>query len=118
MGQEESLSIQRSVVERYAKDKGYQISEWFEDDGLSGDDGNRPGFTALLRAAERGAFEFIIVVDLSRFSRFKPVTAMKFIGTLDDCDVRLVTTDKGLIDPDDLPSLMIALITPMRPKSI
>ena len=109
-GQEESLSIQRDVVQRYAHEHGYRIDEWFEDDGLSGDDDKRPGFNALIQAAERDDFRFILVVDLSRFSRFKPVTAMKFIGTLDDCDVRLVTTDKGPIDPDDLPSLMMALI--------
>lgn len=64
-GQEESFSIQREKLKRYAEAHGYKIGQWFEDDGLSGDDENRPGFLSMIDAAKRGGFEYILVVDLS-----------------------------------------------------
>lgn len=70
----ESLSIanQRKIILQYAKEHGYEITEFYIDDGVSGYLWNRPSFDRLKQDIEDGLIEGIIVKDLSRLGRNSP----------------------------------------------
>jgi hypothetical protein len=70
--EEESNSItsQRILLEHFAAENftDYELQE-YADDGYTGTNMNRPDMTALLKAAEEGKLDCVIVKDFSRFSR-------------------------------------------------
>ena len=51
------------------RQKGLRNIRHFYDDGYSGTNFNRPGFTALLEEIEAGRVDTLVVKDLSRFGR-------------------------------------------------
>ena len=67
----ESMSIanQRKIITQYANEHGYEITEFYVDDGYSGYLFNRPAFDRLKQDIEDGLVDGIIVKDLSRLAR-------------------------------------------------
>ena len=67
----ESMSIanQRKIILQYANEHGYEITEFYIDDGISGYLWNRPAFDRLKQDIDDGLVEGIIVKDLSRLGR-------------------------------------------------
>lgn len=68
-GESNSILNQKKYLEEYARQKGLRNIRHFYDDGYSGTNFNRPGFTALLEEIEAGRVETLLVKDLSRFGR-------------------------------------------------
>lgn len=64
-----SISNQRKIILQYANEHGYEITEFYVDDGVSGYLWNRPSFDRLKRDIDDGLVEGIIVKDLSRLGR-------------------------------------------------
>lgn len=65
----EALEMQKRELEHYAKKQGFQIAGYYEDDGYSGHDWDRPGFVQLLKDHKAGEFEQVLVVNRSRLYR-------------------------------------------------
>ena len=53
-GESNSISNQKKYLEDYARQCGFKNIQHFSDDGYSGTNFNRPGFTALLAEVEAG----------------------------------------------------------------
>ena len=68
-GESNSISNQKKYLEDYARQCGFKNIRHFSDDGYSGTNFNRPGFTALLAEVEAGHVDTVIVKDMSRFGR-------------------------------------------------
>lgn len=68
-GDSNSIQNQRAILEKYAKDNGFENTEVFVDDGYSGVSFNRPGFQNLLERMENGEVAALITKDLSRLGR-------------------------------------------------
>lgn len=68
-GDSNSIQNQRAILEKYAKDNGFENTEVFIDDGYSGVSFNRPGFQNLLERMESGEVATLITKDLSRLGR-------------------------------------------------
>jgi len=68
-GDSNSIQNQRAILEKYAKDNGFENTEVFIDDGYSGVSFNRPGFQNLLERMENGEVATLITKDLSRLRR-------------------------------------------------
>lgn len=68
-GESNSILNQKKYLEEYARQKGLRNIRHFYDDGYSGTNSNRPGFTALLEEIEAGRVDTLVVKDLSRFGR-------------------------------------------------
>ncbi|WP_235511498.1 recombinase family protein [Agromyces sp. Root81] len=71
---ETSLGIeaQREAITAAAIAKGWEIVGWYEDDGLSGKDTNRPGLAGALRelrTRKRRTADGLVVAKLDRLSR-------------------------------------------------
>ena len=98
--QEMSLAGQRADIERFAKENGYEIIRWYEDDGISGDaTEKRAGFRQMHHDATNGRdFDLIISWDLSRFGRFDSIEAGRWVDPLRRAGVKLVTVKEGPAD--------------------
>ena len=68
-GDSNSIQNQRAILEKYAKDNGFENIEVFVDDGYSGVSFNRPDFQRLLEMMEQGEVAVLITKDLSRLGR-------------------------------------------------
>lgn len=89
---------QRSAIRDYAARKGYTITAWFEDVGVSGDDDDRRvGFLQLLDAADRREIDRVIVFDRARFGRGDSIQMAKWTGRLRKASVRLETAVDGKV---------------------
>ena len=68
-GDSNSIQNQRAILEKYAKDSGFENIQIFVDDGYSGVSFNRPDFQRLLEMMEQGKVSTLITKDLSRLGR-------------------------------------------------
>ena len=68
-GESNSITNQKSIVEKYAKENGFKNTKFFVDDGYSGVSFTRPAFMELMELAEAEMVETIIVKDHSRLGR-------------------------------------------------
>lgn len=82
---EASIRDQLRNIEAYCARIGWPAPALYQDQAISGSRNDRPGYRALLDAAEFGAFDVLLVDDLSRLSRDHIETAqtirrLKFAG--------------------------------------
>ena len=68
-GPSNSIINQRRILEGFAKDQGLVPYELFIDDGWSGANFNRPGFTEMIERVENGEIKTVVTKDLSRLGR-------------------------------------------------
>ena len=68
-GESNSISNQKKYLEDYARQNGFRNLIHFTDDGYTGTNFNRPGFSALLQEIEAGHVDCVITKDMSRFGR-------------------------------------------------
>ena len=96
-GESVSIDNQRTILRKYAEDKGFEIHDEYIDDGVSGTTFQRPEVQRLLDDAKTGVINTIIVKDLSRFGRnyievgqyvdyVFPAFGIRFIAIQDNVD--------------------------------
>ena len=68
-GESNSITNQKKYLEDFARSKGFRNIRHFTDDGFSGTNFNRPGFTALLDEVKAGNVAVICIKDMSRIGR-------------------------------------------------
>lgn len=94
----DSISNQRYIIQDYlSENPDIEIVEEYIDDGYSGLNFNRPGFTKMIEDIRTGKVNCVIVKDLSRFGRnyleagnyldiFFPIMNVRFIAINDNID--------------------------------
>lgn len=98
-GESNSITNQKSIVEKYAKENGFKNTKFFVDDGYSGVSFTRPAFMELMELAEAGKVETIIVKDHSRLGRNRLVVGqlleedfvrlgVRYIAIMDNIDTK------------------------------
>ena len=106
-GESVSIDNQRTILRKYAKDKGFEIHDEYIDDGVSGTTFDRPEVQRLLDDAKTGVINTIIVKDLSRFGRnyievgqyidyVFPAFGIRFIAIQDNVDTE--NRDSGAME--------------------
>ena len=68
-GESNSITNQKKYLEDYARAKGFRNIRHFTDDGYSGTNFNRSGFTELLEEVKAGNVGAILIKDMSRIGR-------------------------------------------------
>ena len=68
-GESNSITNQKQYLEQYADQHGFTNIRHYTDDGYSGTNFNRPGFTKMLNDIDAGLIATVIVKDMSRFGR-------------------------------------------------
>ena len=95
-----SISNQKKILQKAAKDKGYTDTIFFVDDGITGTTMKRPGFQKMIAAIEAGYISAVFVKDLSRLGR-NYIEVGKLTEELFPLhDVRLVAVSDG-VDSDE-----------------
>lgn len=103
-GESNSITNQKAILAKYAKEKGFEDYEYYVDDGFSGTNFNRPDFQRMLEDIINGKINTVIVKDMSRFGRdyimvgyyteiFFPESNVRFIAINDNVDSELGNTD-------------------------
>lgn len=98
-GESNSITNQKSIVEKYAKENGFKNTKFFVDDGYSGVSFTRPAFMELMELAEARRIETIIVKDHSRLGRNRLVVgqlleedfvrlSVRYIAIMDNIDTK------------------------------
>lgn len=64
-----SITTQKEMLLRYAKEQGVNVYNIYTDDGYSGTDFNRPAFLQMKKDIEAGMVNMVITKDLSRLGR-------------------------------------------------
>jgi DNA invertase Pin-like site-specific DNA recombinase len=91
---EASTEGQARNCRRRIEAEGWQLIEHFKDEAISGTIIDRPGYQRLLRAAEAGVFDVLMVDDLSRLSRDQ-VESERTIRRLEFRGLRIIGVSDG-----------------------
>ena len=100
---EESIDAQYRAVKQFVEAKGDEIVAEYADKGKSGTSAKRPEFLRMIKDAESGKFDYLVVHKLDRFTRNKYDSAI-YKRKLKQCGVRLVSVTEQL---DDSPEAVI-----------
>lgn len=65
----QSIQSQKEVLTNYVTEQGWNLIDYYIDDGYSGTDFNRPSFQRLLKDIEAGRINIVVTKDLSRLGR-------------------------------------------------
>jgi DNA invertase Pin-like site-specific DNA recombinase len=98
-GESNSIVNQKSILSKYAKEKGFGNTQFFVDDGISGATFDRPGFQSLLAEVENDRVSTVIVKDMSRFGRNYLEVGMYTEITFPQHDVRFIAINDN-VDSD------------------
>lgn len=96
-GESYSISNQKKLLTKMAKEYGYKNIKVFCDDGISGVTMNRPEFNGMIKLIQTGKVAAVFVKDLSRLGRnyievgrlledFFPEDGVRFISISDSID--------------------------------
>ena len=69
-GESNSIQHQRTLLEKYAKEKGFENTIFLADDGYSGTNFERPAWKKIVEMIEAGQVANLIVKDASRLGPF------------------------------------------------
>jgi DNA invertase Pin-like site-specific DNA recombinase len=110
--QDASIGRQQEGVRPYATKKYGPLLTEYQDEGIAGDEfDRRSGFQQMLRDAQAGKFNVLIVDEPSRLSRQNLIELVaKVIYPLRQARVRIDSVSKGEIDYDSLPGMIMMTI--------
>ncbi|WP_243112581.1 recombinase family protein [Caproiciproducens sp. NJN-50] len=95
-----SITNQKAILKKVAKEKGYEDIQFFVDDGISGTTLDRPGFQQMIKAIEAGYISAVLVKDLSRLGRDYLKVGYYTEEFFPAHDVRLIAVSDG-VDSDE-----------------
>ncbi len=98
-GESNSISNQKTLLTRYAKEHGFKNVKVFIDDGISGVTFNRQGFKDMFKLIEANQVGTLIVKDMSRLGRNYIEVGKLTESILPIHDVRLIAVNNG-VDSD------------------
>ena len=99
-----SIKNQRDILEKFAQDNGFTNCRVFIDDGYTGLNFNRPAFNEIMKLAEEGKVETLIVKDHSRLGRNRILVGQLLEEGFEELGVRYIAvmdnidTAKGVDD--------------------
>lgn len=95
-GESYSISNQKRLLTKAAKDMGYTNIVTFVDDGVSGVTMDRPGFNEMMRQLEEGRASALFVKDLSRLGRNYIEVGRLMEEFFPEHDIRLVAVSDNI----------------------
>ncbi|MEU9266342.1 recombinase family protein [Streptomyces sp. NPDC048251] len=109
---EASPLTQRAANETRSAELNARFVRHYEDIGVSGwdPDAHREGFEEMLTAARSGAFNVLVVYDVSRFSRRELRDAGPVVFELHRLGITIVSVSEGVFPPNDTMTLIYLLM--------
>ena len=96
-GESNSISNQKTLLTRYAKENGFKNVKIFIDDGISGVTFNRQGFKEMYKLIESDQVGTLIVKDMSRLGRNYIEVGKLTEEFLPEHDIRLIAVIESMI---------------------
>ena len=96
-----SISTQRMLLQKYARDHGYIIQGEYIDDGVSGTTFERAGFQKMIEDIEEGKISIVLCKDLSRLGRNNAMISFYTEIFFPDHDIRLIAIGDGIDTAND-----------------
>ncbi len=104
----ESISAQRVFLMEYCRKNSFEIAGIYVDDGFSGTNFDRPGFSQMIKDALDGRFRIVITKDMSRLGRdyiatgeyierFFPENGIRYIAVNDGVDTEFDSDGNDMI---------------------
>lgn len=90
-GDSESIANQKSMLLKYALNKGWEVYNVYSDDDWSGADINRPQFQKLIEDYKNGHIDIVLCKTQSRFSRDMEVVERYIHNKFVEWGVRFVS---------------------------
>jgi len=95
-GESCSIESQKKIMEQYCNGKGINMVGFYQDDGYSGTNFERPDFKRLLDDIKMGKINLVITKDLSRFGRNYVDTGYYIEQVFDGYNVRYIAIDDAV----------------------
>ena len=95
-GESNSISNQRTLLTKYAKENGFRNIKVFIDDGISGVTFNRNGFKEMYKLIEAEQVQTLIIKDMSRLGRNYIEVGQLTETILPMHNVRLIAVNDGV----------------------
>lgn len=103
-GESVSIGTQKAILKDFCERSGYEVYNYYIDDGFSGTNFERPGFQRLLSDIDNGEINMVITKDLSRLGRdyimigyyseiYFPSHGIRYIALSDNFDSNNVEND-------------------------
>ena len=94
-GESNSIANQKTILSRYAAERGFSNPYFYVDDGVTGTSFNRPGLNAMLDDVKARKISTVIIKDQSRIGRdVLEVGLLK--RTFEEYDVRFIAANDNL----------------------
>ena len=98
-GESNSIVNQKKILLKYATDNHFSNPTFFIDDGVSGVTFDRPGWNEMIRLAEAGKVQTVIVKDMSRMGRDYLKVGYYTESFFAERDIRYIAINDG-VDSD------------------
>ena len=98
-GESNSIANQKKILLKYATDNHLSNPTFFIDDGVSGVTFDRPGWNEMIRLAEAGKVQTVIVKDMSRMGRDYLKVGYYTESFFAERDIRYIAINDG-VDSD------------------
>ena len=95
LGESNSISNQKEMLEEYAASRGIRNFRHFTDDGISGTRFDRPGFTEMMDEINQGHISMVVAKDMSRYGR-DHLKVGQLMELLRQKGVKLVAVNDGV----------------------
>jgi len=106
----ESLADQEQSIETYIKAHGWELTKLYQDKGISGKGMNkRQGLQDLMRDAEAGKFNVVIVKRITRFGRSLHDAVNNFY-TLKKLNIKLISIAEGVDFDSSVGQIIFAIL--------
>jgi len=91
-----SIITQRTMLQQYAKERGFVVYSEYIDDGISGTTFERNGFKRMISDIEEGNIGIVLCKDLSRLGRNNALVAYYTELVFPDADVRFIAVNDAI----------------------
>lgn len=95
-GDSNSITNQKKLLSKYAKDYGFSNTKFFVDDGYTGTNFQRPGFMEMVEAIEAGYIGAVMVKDMSRLGRDYLQVGLYTDKFFPEHDIRFIAVNDGV----------------------
>ena len=95
-GDSNSISNQKRMLSKYAKEHGFDNTRFYVDDGYTGTNFNRPGFLKMLEDMDAGYVSTLIINDMSRLGRDYLQSGYYTESYFPDRNIRFIAINDGV----------------------
>ena len=106
-GESNSITNQKEILMRYAREHHFTNTEFYIDDGWSGTSFDRPGFARLTRDMYAGRIGTVITKDLSRLGRDYIMTGQYIEVIFPEYDVRYIAINDNVDTENSVDDLVV-----------